>query len=117
VPTIGEFVAQLQSAGEKVMARSRLVKMKDVPDGTVVWHYMRFSKLVSILDTGGKVFFPRPFKFDDRWEGRFPPSYLRNANSTVTVLKDLSRGGSAAIYDDGHARNKCGLLRYAAALS
>jgi hypothetical protein len=37
--------------------------------------------------------------------------------STVTVLKDLSRGGSAAIYDDGHARNKCGLLRYAAALS
>ncbi len=52
-------------------------KTDELPSETVIWHYMRFAKLVSIL-TEGKLFFARPFKFDDRWEGMFPPSYLRN---------------------------------------
>ena len=55
-----------------------MMAMDKVNDNTVIWHYMRFTKLVSILENGHKLFFPRPFKFDDRWEGLFPPSYLRN---------------------------------------
>ncbi len=46
-------------------------------ENATIWHYMRFTKFASMLDTHS-LFFPRPFKFDDRWEGRPPPCYLRN---------------------------------------
>jgi hypothetical protein len=49
-----------------------------VDDNAMIWHYMRFTKFVSMLDDRPWWFFARPFRFDDRWEGWFPPSYLRN---------------------------------------
>jgi hypothetical protein len=54
----------------------RLVSEERVPDETVIWRYMPFQRFVNILETH-KLWFSRPFKFDDRWEGLFPPSYLR----------------------------------------
>jgi hypothetical protein len=50
----------------------------ELTDETVIWRYMSFSRFASMLHEGNKLFFARPFKFDDRWEGQYPPSYLRN---------------------------------------
>jgi hypothetical protein len=48
-------------------------------DDTVIWRYMSFTKLVSMLKPPHTLFFSRPFKFDDnQWEGLFPPSFVRN---------------------------------------
>ncbi len=43
---------------------------------TKVWRYMSFAKFVSMLQTH-TLFFPRPFKFVDKWEGLFPPSFYK----------------------------------------
>src|SRR5690349_8482338 len=40
---------------------------------------------------------------------------IQKSTSTVTVLRNQVGGGLAAICDDGTARHKCGILRYAAA--
>jgi hypothetical protein len=50
----------------------------DLADDTTIWRYMSFEPLVSVLASGHKLWFSRPFAFDDQWEGLFPPSYLRN---------------------------------------
>lgn len=47
-----------------------------VPDSTVIWRYFEFKRFVDILKTH-TLWFSRPFKFDDQWEGLYPPSYLR----------------------------------------
>jgi hypothetical protein len=47
-----------------------------ISDESPIWRYLRFDRFVEILATH-KVWFSRPYKFDDRWEGLFPPSYLR----------------------------------------
>ena len=46
-----------------------------VPDDTVIWRYFKFRRFMPVLE--GRFWFSRPFRFDDRWEGLFPPSYLR----------------------------------------
>jgi hypothetical protein len=53
-----------------------IVSEEDVPDGTVIWRYFKFNRFVGVLKTH-KLWFSRPFRFDDRWEGLFPPSYVR----------------------------------------
>lgn len=48
-----------------------------VDDDAVIWRYMSFVKFVSIL-AEHSLYFSRPFRFDDRWDGLFPPSYFSN---------------------------------------
>ncbi|HEV8070205.1 MAG TPA: DUF2971 domain-containing protein [Planctomycetaceae bacterium] len=55
-----------------------LVKEIEVSERTPVWRYMRFERFVSFMETH-ELFFCRPCNFDDRWEGRFPPSFFKNA--------------------------------------
>ncbi len=52
------------------------VSEQAVPDAAVVWRYFKFERLVAILKTQS-LWFSRPFRFEDQWEGLFPPSYLR----------------------------------------
>jgi hypothetical protein len=47
------------------------------PDDTVIWRYMSFVKFVSMLQEHA-LFFARPCKFNDQWEGLCPPSHVRN---------------------------------------
>jgi hypothetical protein len=54
-----------------------VVNEAEVPDETVIWRYMPFNRFVEILEEH-KIWFSRPFNFDDRWEGLFPPSYVRS---------------------------------------
>jgi len=54
----------------------RVVSEEKVADETIIWRYMPFERFVNILETH-QIWFSRPFKFDDRWEGLFPPSYVR----------------------------------------
>jgi hypothetical protein len=44
---------------------------------TVIWRYMKFERVVSMIEHHS-LWFARPCKFDDRWEGLYPPSYYRN---------------------------------------
>jgi hypothetical protein len=53
-----------------------LASEKAVPDGTVIWRYFKFERFVDILKTHS-LWFSRPFRFEDQWEGLFPPSYIR----------------------------------------
>lgn len=53
-----------------------VVSEESVPDGTVIWRYFRFERFVAILETH-RLWFSRPFRFEDQWEGLFPPSYVR----------------------------------------
>jgi hypothetical protein len=47
-------------------------------DNTRVWRYMTFEHVVSMLKCHS-LWFARPCKFTDKWEGLLPPSYYRNA--------------------------------------
>jgi len=70
LPFVGDTLHPREHAtGEMLMA--------DIDDNTVIWRYMRFDRFVSILETS-HLWFTRAFKFDDRWEGYCPPSYVRN---------------------------------------
>ncbi len=53
-----------------------IVSEEPVPVRTVIWRYFSFERFLDILKTHA-VWFSRPFRFDDRWEGLFPPSYLK----------------------------------------
>jgi len=53
-----------------------VVSEEAVPDGTAVWRYFKFERFVDILKTHS-LWFSRPFRFEDQWEGLFPPSYVR----------------------------------------
>jgi hypothetical protein len=53
-----------------------IVSEEAVPNGTVIWRYFKFERFVDILKTHS-LWFPRPFRFEDQWEGLFPPSYVR----------------------------------------
>jgi hypothetical protein len=53
-----------------------LVSETPVPDATVIWRYFRFGRFVDILKDNS-LWFARPCSFDDRWEGLYPPSYIR----------------------------------------
>lgn len=60
-------------------------RVLEMPPETTVWRYLRLDRFLPLLRN--KMYFPRPIQFDDRWEGMFPPSYLRrirtnNANSS-----------------------------------
>lgn len=60
-------------------ANELIVSEESAPDNTVIWRYFRFERFTGILDTHS-LWFSRPFKFDDRWEGLFPPSYVRRSH-------------------------------------
>lgn len=49
---------------------------KAVPDTTVIWRYFAFDRFLDVLKTHA-IWFSRPCHFDDKWEGLFPPSYLK----------------------------------------
>ncbi len=55
-----------------------VVSEESVPDGTVIWRYFKFERFVDIVKAPApSLWFSRPFKFEDQWEGLFPPSYVR----------------------------------------
>jgi Protein of unknown function (DUF2971) len=72
-------------------------------DNVAIWRYMSFTKFVSILAEDHKLFFARPFKFDDAWEGKFPPSYSRN-------LEKYARKHHIPV--DSKMKNRINLHRY-----
>ena len=51
---------------------------KSLAPNTVIWRYLRFDRFVWMLRER-KLWFSRPFKFEDRWEGLFPPAYRKKA--------------------------------------
>jgi hypothetical protein len=61
----------------------------DLPSSTVIWRYMDFWKFKPILDH--KIWFARPSKFEDEWEGRCPQQFIermkRAADETYTVAE------------------------------
>jgi hypothetical protein len=61
---------------KSIPANELIIAEENVPDDTVIWRYFKFEYFVNILNTHS-LWFSRPFKFDDRWEGLFPPSYVR----------------------------------------
>ena len=78
-----------------------------VDHATKVWRYMSFAKFVSMLQTH-TMFFLRPFKFDDKWEGLYPPTFYRqivqwckdNGHSVDERIKQLDRQN--AMHKYGH---------------
>lgn len=46
--------------------------MKEVPEDTVIWRYMNFTKFVLLLEKH-ELFFCRPASFQDPWESHPPP--------------------------------------------
>src|SRR6202453_3018159 len=56
--------------------KTRLIDKRELSGDTVIWRYMNFTKFVWML-AENSLWFTRPFKFDDKWEGLGPPSYLR----------------------------------------
>ncbi|MCA9215598.1 MAG: hypothetical protein KDB27_21180 [Planctomycetales bacterium] len=54
---------------------------------TTVWRYMRLERFLPLLKNN--MYFARPIQFDDRWEGMFPPSYLRQLHSNNETHRDL----------------------------
>lgn len=63
-----------------------------VPDQTVIWRYIKFERFVDILKTHS-FWFSRPFRFDDKWDGFFPPSYakvsLKQAHDLGIPIKEV----------------------------
>jgi hypothetical protein len=49
-------------------------------DNTMIWRYMKFEHIVLMLKCHS-LWFARPCKFIDEWEGLLPPSYYRNTRS------------------------------------
>jgi hypothetical protein len=68
-----------------VEPRNEVVAVEEaVPDSTTIWRYMKFDRFVDVLKTQA-LWFSRPCQFDDRWEGLFPPSYLRRTRQYANV--------------------------------
>jgi len=61
-----------------------MITEESIPDDTVIWRYFKFEYFVNIVNTHS-IWFSRPFKFDDRWEGLFPPSYVRRTRQYATA--------------------------------
>jgi hypothetical protein len=55
---------------------TREVSVSELSDDTPIWHYIKFPYFISMLQTCN-MFFARPFTFDDRWEGVYPPPFVR----------------------------------------
>jgi hypothetical protein len=53
-----------------------VVSEEAVSDGTVIWRYFKCERFVDILKTHS-LWFSRPLRFEDQWEGLFPPAYVR----------------------------------------
>lgn len=61
----------------KAHARTEVVVAEEsVPDDTVIWRYFTFERFLAVL-SNHELWFSRPFAFEDKWEGLFPPSYVR----------------------------------------
>jgi hypothetical protein len=53
----------------------------DLPDSTVLWRYMEWWKFAPILQH--KIWFCRPWKFEDEWEGRLPAQFLERSRKAA----------------------------------
>jgi hypothetical protein len=53
-----------------------MVSEASVAAETLVWRYFKFDRFLDMLDHH-KLWFSRPFAFDDPWDGCYPPSYIR----------------------------------------
>jgi hypothetical protein len=63
----------------------------DLPAETKIWRYMTFWKFAAmILGDVSTLWFTRPFKFDDDWEGLCPPDYY-NTRPQFNTLPDGER--------------------------
>ena len=52
---------------------------------TPIWRYMSFWQFASmILGDQNTLWFSRPFKFNDKWEGLCPPSFFNNMRRSGT---------------------------------
>ena len=60
---------------------------ESVPDDTVIWRYFKFERFVTMLKTHS-LWFSRPIRFEDQWEGLFPPSYVRRTRQ-YTAANDI----------------------------
>jgi hypothetical protein len=80
-----------------------VVSEEAVPDGTVIWRYFKFERFVDILKTHS-FWFSRPFRFEDQWEGFFPPSYLRRTRQ-YTAMKAIP-------FEEFDRDFRCRLLRH-----
>jgi hypothetical protein len=64
-----------------------------LPDA-VIWRYFKFDRFVNILKTHS-LWFSRANRFDDQWEGLFPPSYARRtrqyAESNGILYEEFDR--------------------------
>lgn len=71
-----------------------VVSEEAVPDNTIIWRYYKFERFVEILKTH-RLWFSRPFCFEDQWEGLFPPSYVRRtrqyADANGIPFKEFDR--------------------------
>lgn len=51
----------------------------ELPAQTRIWRYMTFWKFAAMIQGDfNTLWFTRPFKFDDKWEGVCPPAYFSN---------------------------------------
>ncbi|MBC7964528.1 MAG: hypothetical protein H7Z17_01285 [Fuerstia sp.] len=62
-------------------------RVLEVSPETTVWRYLRLERFLPLLTN--QMYFPRPTQFDDRWEGMFPPSYLRRIRTRNAGSPDL----------------------------
>ena len=71
-----------------------IVSEESVADGTVIWRYFKFERFMDILKNHS-LWFSRPFRFEDEWEGLFPPSYVRRtrqyADANGIPFKEFDR--------------------------
>lgn len=58
------------------------------PDDTPIWRYMEIDKFQKITESGGKLFFARPYKFIDKWDGQYPPAFARNTKDHEALFRD-----------------------------
>lgn len=69
---------------------------KTPPDETVIWRYTTWTKFCSMLTARG-LFFCRADRFDDPWEGSYPPATLEalTAQFFAEARNDEDRGNAA----------------------
>jgi hypothetical protein len=58
------------------LPKKLVVSEETVSHRTAIWRYFKFERFVEVLRTHS-LWFSRPFRFEDQWEGLFPPSYVR----------------------------------------
>lgn len=76
-----------KKALKKVQSRTKVVVAEEsVSDDTIIWRYFKFERFLRILSKH-ELWFSRPSAFDDKWEGLFPPSYVRGSRQYAKAHK------------------------------